>query len=325
MTSQAKSKFRRLLLIVTSVLFFGTTNNFAQESSSKTQTSATPISSESNTSFDASTPTSALRDALSAACAHNQQNFLRSLTARNKESFSRLTNSARVSLMKRFVLLDEVGKPSVTTNPAGRPVVHCETPSVTTEMQIGGAELRDNVAFLPLDLRDSTDGSGASAHVITMGMVRENGEWKILSLGVMMLDLPSLEVEWDAADMETNEQAAFKSLKSLAAAVETYRKTYSHIPESLADLGPVLHGAPTKDAANLIDSDLAKGAKSGYSFRYVIIGANTTGAPAKFQLAASPTGYGRSGRKSFFYDADGTFHAADHKGAVGSAADPTVE
>src|SRR5215470_13561112 len=55
-------------------------------------------------------PGSALSNALAAACSQNQTEFARFLTERNKESFFRMTPVARVSLMKRFVLLDEPGK-----------------------------------------------------------------------------------------------------------------------------------------------------------------------------------------------------------------------
>src|SRR5437899_5699480 len=129
-------------------------------------------------------PGGTLKDILAAACSQSQNDFTRYLTARNKEAFSRMTPAARVSLMKRFVLLNEPGKPTASTNPVGRLILHCETRDVTTEMQIGGADLRDNMAFLPMELRDTTDTTGAS-HQITMGMVREDGEWKLLSLGLL--------------------------------------------------------------------------------------------------------------------------------------------
>jgi hypothetical protein len=236
-----------------------------------------------------------------------------------------MTPPARVALMKRFVLLNEPGKPTALANPAGRPILRCQTPDVTTEMQIGGAELRDNIAFLPMELRDTTDTTGASVHQITMGLVREDGEWKLLSLGLLFLDLPSLEVEWDAAEMEATERDAIEALKKVSAAVEAYRNKYLRLPASLANLGPPLHGAANGEAAGLLDSDLANGMKNGYAIRYVIAGASTLGAPAKYELAATPLQYGRTGRRSFFRDSNGVLHAADRQGAVGSATDPKLE
>lgn len=294
----------------------------AQESSSKPEGSAAPAVADTNPPVPPNSPSAALRNALSAACEHNQSAFANFLTARNKESFQHLANGARLSLMKRFVLLDEAGKPTSTTNPSGRPIVRCETPSVTTDMQIGGTDLRENIAFMPLDLRDSTDGSGATTHVVTMGMVRENGEWKILSLGLLMLDLPALEVEWDSAEIASNEAAALESLKKIASAIESYRTTYSRIPDSLNPLAPPLHGAPTRDAAGLLDADLAAGKKNGYVFRYVLSSSDSLGAPAKFELSAAPSIYERTGLLSFFRDANGNFHSGDHRGGVGNDRDP---
>ncbi len=236
-----------------------------------------------------------------------------------------MTPQARVALMKRFVLLNEPGKVTTSANPAGRPIVRCQTPDVTTEMQIGGADLRDNVAFLPMDLRDATDTTGSDAHQITLGLVREDGEWRLLSLGLLLLDLPALEVEWDVAEMETTERNAIEALNQVGKAIEAYRNKYSRLPESLANLGQPLHGAANGEAAGLLDSDLANGIKNGYAIRYVIVGASTLGAPAKYELAATPQQYGRTGRRSFFRDSNGGLHGADRRGAVGSETDPKLE
>jgi len=251
--------------------------------------------------------------------------FKKFLTARNEQSFSRLTVAARTELMKRFVLLSDPGKPKATANAAGRPIVSCATPYGTAEIQIGGADIRDAVAFLPVDLREASDPDNGAAHHVLFGMVRENGEWKVLSIGLLLLDLPSLEVEWDQAEISTSEQQAFESLNKIAAAVETYRKSYSRLPESLDRLGASRNGVPTPDGAGLLDVDLAAGKKNGYSFRYVIVGANAVGAPALYELSATPSIYGRTGKVSYFRDSSGATHAGDHQGAIGNTNDPKVK
>jgi hypothetical protein len=294
----------------------------SQESNSKPAESSPSAASQTTSSGG---PSAALKSVLSAACSQNQTEFVRFLTARNKEAFSRMSPPARVALMKRFVLLNEPGKPTASANPAGRPLVRCQTPDVTTEMQIGGADLHDNVAFLPMELRDATDTTDAGAHQITMGLVREDGEWKLLSLGLLLLDLPALEVEWDVAEMEGTEGSAIEAMNKVAGAIEAYRAKYSRLPESLANLGPPLHGGANAGAAGLLDADLATGTKNGYAIRYVIVGASALGAPAKYELAATPLQYGRTGRRSFFRDSGGALHAADRQGAVGSQADPKLE
>ena len=276
----------------------------------------------------ADSPSATLRDALIAACSQNSTDFVKALTARNAEAFARMTPPARQTFLKRFVLLDKPGKPRSQNETSGNVVVYCETSDLTTQMEIAKPELRDNLAYLPLTVKDSNDSSGLTAHQVTMGMVREGGQWKILSLGLLFLDLPSLEIEWDRAEIKANEQTAIASLKTLVDAIETYRKTYTRLPESLKALGPAsaeAKTAPKSDAAGLVDEDLAGGRKDGYSYRYVIVGANTSGAPAKYEVAAIPSEYGRSGMRSFFCDSTGQLHAGDHKGAVGSDLDPKLE
>jgi hypothetical protein len=313
---------RGQVLCLSCAVLLAAPNALSQESSSRPVGGSASVP---NDTINSSGPSAALKAVLSAACTQNQTEFVRFLTARNKEAFSRMTPPARVALMKRFVLLNEPGKATASANPAGRPIIRCQTPDVATEMQIGGAELRDNIAFLPMELRDPTDTTGESVHQITMGLVREDGEWKLLSLGLLLLDLPTLELEWDSAEIDTTERSAIEALKKVSDAVEAYRNKYLHLPESLANLGPPLHGAANGEAAGLLDSDLANGMKNGYTIRYVILGASTLGAPARYELAATPLQYGRTGRRSFFHDSNGALHAADRRGAVGSEADPKVE
>ena len=292
----------------------------AQESSSTAPSNTTAVTNAPDG------PTAALRDALFAACSQSQQSFSKFLTARNANTFAHLTPSARVALMKRFVLLNEPGKPSLLPTASGRPIIHCETPAGAAELQIGGADISDNLAFLPVEVREATDTTGASAIRVQMGLVKEKNDWKLLSVGLVLLDLPALAFEWDAAEMESTERAAIEGLKKIAEAVETYRRRYSRLPESLAQLGPPPRGAVAgPDAAGLLEPDLALGIRTGYKFRYVISGGSNLGAPAKYEVAATPETYGRTGRRSFLRDANGGLHSADRQGAMGSELDPHIE
>ena len=301
-----------LLLLLASVVA-------AQESSSVPGANSAAVSK-----LDA--PTAALRDALFAACSQSEQSFSKFLTTRNAETFAHLTPQARVALMKRFVLLNQSGKPSLLPSGSGRPTVHCETPGGAAELQIGGAEISDNLAFLPVEVREPTDTTGASTIRVQMGLVRENNGWKLLSVGLVLLDLPSLAFEWDAAEMESTERAAIDGIKKIAEAVETYRRTYARLPESLAKLGSAKAGSTAgPDGAALLDQELASGTRMGYKFRYVISGGSDLGAPAKYEIAATPETYGRTGRRSFFRDTAGGLHGADRQGAVGSEVDPRLE
>jgi len=269
-------------------------------------------------------PSLALRQALSAACRQDETEFSKYLTARNLQTFGTLTEGARVQLMKRFVLLNEPGKPSLITGSAGRPLVRCETPVGAAEMQIGGADIEDNLALLPVEIRDATDTVGENVLHVKMGLVREHGEWKLISVGLVLLDLPSLANEWDAAQIESTEKTAIESLKTIADAVEKYRRTYTRLPDSLANLAAPAKGLPTVEAAGLLEPDLAAGSRSGYNFRYVLASNSTLGAPAKYALAATPQVYGRTGKRSFLTEGDGVIHGADRQGGVGTASDPKI-
>src|SRR5262249_44465056 len=227
--------------------------------------------------------------------------------------------------MKRFVLLSDPGKPTTSANPAGRPIVSCATAYGTAEIQIGGTELRDAMAFLPVDLREASDPESGAAHHVLFGMVREDGQWKVLSIGLLLLDLPSLEVEWDQAEISSSERQALESISSLAASIEIYRRTYSRLPESLERMSSPKKGAASVESAGLLDAEMAAGKKNGYTYRYVIVGANDVGAPAQYELSATPSAYGRTGKTSYFRDVSGAIHAGDHQGAVGNASDPKVK
>src|SRR5216684_6487863 len=235
----AKRKIPVRFLPLALLAFLPTLCVRAQESSSR------PIANASSAFASApGSPTAALRDAISAACSQSEQAFAKSLTARNADTFAHLTPSARVAFMKRFVLLNETGKPSLLPTGSGRPTIRCETPAGAAELQIGGAEISDNLAFLPVEVREATDTTGASAIRVQMGLVREKNDWKLLSVGLVLLDLPALAFEWDAAEMESTERAAIDGLKKITEAVESYRRTYSRLPESLAKLGPARRGSP---------------------------------------------------------------------------------
>lgn len=303
----------------------GPTAGLAQESNSKPNNIGAPPAATTSGATALTGPSLALRQALAAACRQDETEFTKYLTTRNAETFSTLTNGARVALMKRFVLLNEPGKPSLVTGAAGRPLVRCETPVGAAELQIGGADVDDNLALLPVEIRDATDTVGESVLHLKMGLVREHGDWKLISVGLVLLDLSSLAVEWDAAQISDTEKTAIESLKEIAEAVEKYRRTYIRLPDSLTNLAAPAKGAPTAEAAGMLDPDLAAGARSGYNFRYVLASTSTLGAPAKYALAATPQVYGRTGKRSFFTEGDGVIHGADRQGGVVGVSDPKVE
>lgn len=261
------------------------------------------------------------------ACRQNETLFAHSLTAENASVFLQLAPATRVALMKRFVLLEHPGRPLLSNDAQGHTVVRCETPAITTEMRFGEIRLRGNLAFIPVELRVS--GESSEGRRVQFGLVREGGEWKLLSVGLLLLDLPALAQQWESSELEASEAAGVAALRKLAEAVNTYRRAFGRLPEALAQLGPASKEGISPDAAGLLDAELATGRKGGYVFRYRGLARAEGNEAGKeddgFELAAVPAEYGKTGRRSFFLDSGGVLHGTDKGGALATASDPRVE
>src|ERR1700676_5230634 len=67
--------------------------------------------------------------------------------------------------------------------------------------------------------------------------------------------------------IQANETAAVETLRTLNGSILLYSNTYGGFPDALSDMGPASGGtAASSAAADLIDSVLASGVKSGYKF-----------------------------------------------------------
>ena len=264
--------------------------------------------------------------ALSAACRQDHEAFANFLSSDNTAAYRKLPVPQRTALMKRFVLLEDPGRPLLSTSTAGHPVVRCEAPGISTEMRFGETRLRENLAFIPMEI----PLPGEPSRSITFGLVREGGNWKLLSVGLILLDIPSMEKQWEQADLEAREDNAIAVLRKLATALETYQRTYGKLPDTLDPLGPAPQGGISPEAANLVDAELSSGKKNGYAIRYRIVpaGGNLSeeeaNQTARFELAATPVEYGKDGRRSFFLDSQGVLRGADKQGAVATSTDPRI-
>ena len=271
-------------------------------------------------------PETALSDALSAACRQDSPAFANSLTADNAAAFRALPGAQRTAMMKRFVLLEEPGRVLLSTSANGQKIVRCESPSFTTEMRLGETRVRENLAFVPMQIPIT----GEQPRTITLGFVREGGNWKLLSVGLIMLDVPAMAKQWEQADLDASEDAAIADLRSIATALDTYRRAYGKLPDTLAVLGPAPPNGVSPEAASLLDADLAAGNKDGYSIRYTVRPAagslpeEDVNKAETFSLASSPKDYGKTGRRSFFLDSSGILRGADKQGGVASTTDPRI-
>jgi len=119
--------------------------------------------------------------------------------------------------------------------------------------------------------------------------------------------------------MQANEAAAVETLKTLGTSAVMYSTTYGGFPHTLADMGPA-SGSPnaTSASADLIDSVLASGVKSGYKFTYVVTVADPAGNVQSFSITAAPLVPGTSGQRAFYTDQSGTIRAS-----AGGTADST--
>jgi hypothetical protein len=257
-------------------------------------------------------PASALASLLSAACKADQPEFATHLTADSAAAFRTLSDDQRAEFMKRFSLSDASGRPLISADIQNHTVLRCEAPGMTIEFRFGAARMRENLAFIPVQVVD--------AQKTEFGMVRESGEWKLLSLGLVLIDVPQLTVQWAQQETEARESVALDDMRAIADAVETYRRAFGKMPETLAQMGPAPKGEVSPVQASLLDEKLAAGEANGYKFRY----RNASGADpdaTNFEISATPADYGKAGRRSFFMDTAGKIHAADKQGAMASATD----
>jgi type IV pilus assembly protein PilA len=98
--------------------------------------------------------------------------------------------------------------------------------------------------------------------------------------------------------MAANEASAVGSLRTINTSSVAFSTTYGNYPTQLSDLGPST--APTSTAADLIDSALVTGTKSGYTFSYT---ASST--YQQYSIQSGPVNQGVTGQRYFFTDQSG--------------------
>jgi type IV pilus assembly protein PilA len=120
------------------------------------------------------------------------------------------------------------------------------------------------------------------------------------------------------ARMAANEASAVASLRTVNMAMVSYNDSYPTVgfAPTLAALGGTNCAPPDQNGACLIDSLLAAGTKSGYSFNSTAIGSNPAG---QYVAVAAPV----SGNRSFCTTEDGVIHydatgspIADHDSCI---------
>jgi type IV pilus assembly protein PilA len=116
-----------------------------------------------------------------------------------------------------------------------------------------------------------------------------------------------------------NQSSAVGSMRSLNTACVSYSTSYGQFPTSLTDLGPIgSGGTPSSTSADLIDSVLASGSKSGYTFVYTAGTSNQS-----YSVTATPIILGSSGQNMYFTDQSGVIRF-DTSGAGAAAASTPI-
>jgi prepilin-type N-terminal cleavage/methylation domain-containing protein len=122
--------------------------------------------------------------------------------------------------------------------------------------------------------------------------------------------------------MTANEAAAVESLRTLNSTAVMYSMTYGGFPHAISDLGPNAGSPnPTSASADLIDSVMATGVKSGYKFTFSPAATDPSGNVLGYSILAVPLIPGTTGQRSFYTDQSGTIRATA-SGTADSASTP---
>lgn len=121
-----------------------------------------------------------------------------------------------------------------------------------------------------------------------------------------------------------NQSSAVASMQTLTVAEAAYSATYGGgFSASMASLIPPAAGAnPTSTAAGLIDSVLASGAKSGYSFTYSPGPTDSSGRINDFSFSAAPIS-SSAGTEYYYVDQSGVVR--QNATAVAGSTDAPVD
>jgi prepilin-type N-terminal cleavage/methylation domain-containing protein len=122
--------------------------------------------------------------------------------------------------------------------------------------------------------------------------------------------------------MSANETAAVGALKALTESAVMYSNSYGGFPHSISNLGPSGGGPVSSSAAaDLIDSGLATGVKSGYKFTFTVVATDPAGNVVSYAITAVPVTPGSTGQKSYYTDESGTIRVSN-SGTADSTSPP---
>jgi len=129
-----------------------------------------------------------------------------------------------------------------------------------------------------------------------------------------------------ASRMAANEASAVQQSRNITTAEVVYSTQYNigfaATLTSLGDAGGCGPGSVSSTNACLIDSVLASGSKSGYSFTYTPANPDAATHYQTFSVNANPVNPGYSGRRYFYTDQTAVIRA--NSSAAATVADPAI-
>jgi prepilin-type N-terminal cleavage/methylation domain-containing protein len=116
-----------------------------------------------------------------------------------------------------------------------------------------------------------------------------------------------------------NQASAVGSLRTLNTSCIAFSTSYGQFPAALTNMGPVASGSTASStSADLIDSVLSAGTKSGYTFKYTAGNANQS-----YTITATPITAATTGQNMYFTDQSGVIRV-DTSGAGASVSSTPI-
>jgi type IV pilus assembly protein PilA len=115
-----------------------------------------------------------------------------------------------------------------------------------------------------------------------------------------------------------NQASAVGSLRTINTACIAFSTSYGQFPSALTNLGPIgSSGTASSTSADLIDSVLSAGAKSGYNFTY------SAATPFQsYSILAKPITAATTGQNSYYTDQSGVIRFDTSGGTPSAASTP---
>jgi len=114
-----------------------------------------------------------------------------------------------------------------------------------------------------------------------------------------------------------NQASAVGSLRTLNTACIAFSTSYGQFPAALTNLGPVGSGTASSTSADLIDSVLSAGQKSGYVFTFTAGGSNQS-----YSITAKPITAATTGQNMYYTDQSGVIRVDTSGSGATNASTP---